>query len=170
MSHSERKVKWCLKKAKKELISGAKHRGLVEITPNVETAKKHIKKAERNLNAAIDFEKINYSDWSASAAFYSAYHSFMAIISKFGYESRNQECTFALVEYLIETNKINLDIELVHKVHDIDLSKTHETSSILDLRETMQYGVSFSVEDEEFKDMIEIVKQILDQSKEIIES
>jgi len=31
MSHEENKLEWCLKKAKKELEEGKKHRGLLEI-------------------------------------------------------------------------------------------------------------------------------------------
>ncbi|MEW5896988.1 MAG: hypothetical protein AB1668_04810 [Nanoarchaeota archaeon] len=41
MSHAKNKLRWCLNKAKKELQEGRKHRGLVEVAPNIEAAKGH---------------------------------------------------------------------------------------------------------------------------------
>ena len=75
---------------------------------DIEEAKNHLKKAEHNFKAVLSFEKTGFSDWSVSAVFYTIYHCFLAIIRKFGYESRNQECTIALVEHLKEQNKIKL--------------------------------------------------------------
>ena len=56
MSQASNKVKWCLKKAKKELEESDMHRGLVKTDSNIELAKKHIIKAEHNLKAALYFE------------------------------------------------------------------------------------------------------------------
>jgi uncharacterized protein (UPF0332 family) len=78
------------------------HRGLVEVEPNVEEARKHIAKAEYDKKAALFFDKNGYSDWSASAFFYSLYHCFLAVLVKHGYESRNQDCTLAVIEFLKE--------------------------------------------------------------------
>lgn len=46
MSHAKNKVDWCLKKAKKEIAEGGKHRGLIETGPSKEKAREHIRKAE----------------------------------------------------------------------------------------------------------------------------
>ena len=54
----ERKIQWCLEKAKKELPSGKKHRGLLRVSPDLEEAKAHVAKAEHNLQAAIYLEKV----------------------------------------------------------------------------------------------------------------
>src|SRR3989344_3319647 len=105
MSHAKNKLDWCLKKAEKEFKEEGNHRGLRKIKPNKLQALEHLKKAEHNLEGAIEFSKIGYSDWSASAFFYSIYQCFLAIGAKFGYESGNQECTFALINSLIEDNK-----------------------------------------------------------------
>jgi uncharacterized protein (UPF0332 family) len=158
-----------LKKAEKELKEGKKHRGLVRVKPNKSLAEDHIKKAEHNLNAISSFKKIGYSDWSASAAFYAAYHCFLAIIAKFGYESRNQECTFALIYNLIESGKIDLEEETVKKVYDLSSEESQESSSIIDIRENEQYGISLSIEDDVLNKIIMTVKSILDKTKEIIE-
>ena len=169
MSHSENKVNWCLKKAEKELEQGDKHRGLKTIKPDLELVNSHIKKAEHNINAISDFKRFGYSDWSASAAFYSIYHCFLAIITKFGYESRNQECTFALIYRLIETDKIKLDKALVKQIQVFDAKEKHESASIIEVRESEQYGVKLSLEEETFARILTTARIILDRTKEILE-
>src|SRR3989338_3896139 len=116
MSHSINKVEWCLRKAQNELKSGNKHRGLIKREPNIEEATKHIDKASHNLNAISYFDKGGFSDWSMSAVFYCIYHCFLAIGLKFGYESRNQECTIALMQSLKEEGKIEIDDKFIEAV------------------------------------------------------
>jgi len=169
MPHSKNKVQWCLMKAEKELKEGRMHRGLVDVRPNQGIIRAHIKKAEHNLKAVSRFKEIGYSDWSASAAFYSIYHSLLAIANKFGYESRNQECTFALTYYLIEDGRIPLDKKLLEGIHAIDPEKTHEKPTIIEVREVEQYGVKTSIEGETFNRMLNTAKTILDKTKTIIE-
>lgn len=169
MPHIENKIEWCLKKAEKELQKSDKHRGLVKIKPSLETARAHIKKAEHNLKAITDFKNIGYSDWSASAAFYSAYHCFLAIITKFGYESRNQECTFALIFNLIEEKKISLNKEVVQEITFMHVDEKHEEPTIIELREESQYGIKLSIEEDRLKQLLTTAKKILDKTKEIIE-
>ena len=62
MSQASNKVKWCLNKAKKELAEIGMHRGLVEQEQDFKSAALHIEKARHNLNAALFFQKNNYSD------------------------------------------------------------------------------------------------------------
>jgi len=57
MSQSKDKVKWCLKKAEKEIAESKKHRGLVKINPNKTLAIEHISKAEHNLEATFFLKK-----------------------------------------------------------------------------------------------------------------
>jgi uncharacterized protein (UPF0332 family) len=170
MSHAENKVNWCLKKAQKELKETNTHRGLLKIKPDTGLARRHIKKAEHNLKAMSDFRGIGYSDWSASAAFYCIYHCLLAIIAKLGYESRNQDCTFALIYRLIEEGKIGLDKETVQSVHELNPEEKHESSTIIGVRESQQYGVSLSLEDDTFKTLHKTALEVLDKTKEIIET
>ena len=57
MSHAKNKVKWCLKKAEKELEKEEKHRGLVKIKADVDIARGHIKKAEHYFKATDYLKK-----------------------------------------------------------------------------------------------------------------
>ena len=118
MSHAKNKVEWCLKKAEKELGAGGNHRGLVKINEDKKLASEHVVKAEHYIEATL-LLKDNFSDISASTIFYSMYHSLLAILAKFGYESCNQECTFALIYSLIEDGKINMEREIVDKISSI---------------------------------------------------
>lgn len=170
MSHSKNKVDWCLKKAEKELQQEDKHRGLVKIKPDSELVNAHIKKAEHNLRAISDFRKIGYSDWSASAAFYSIYHCFLAIATKFGYESMNQECTFALIYYLIETGQINLDKGIVEEINALNPREKQESPLIVEIREAEQYGIKLSLKNKTFNKLLDTAKIVLDKTKEILES
>lgn len=167
MSEAKNKVEWCLKKAKKELEASNKHRGLVKAKPSLEEAKKHIAKAEHNLKAAISFEKTGFSDWSVSAAFYTIYHCLLAIIVKFGYESRNQECTIALIECLNEERKISLSNEIIEAVKAVDTEERHETN-VISLRENFQYGTATSIEDKKLEELKDVCRKAIDETKKII--
>jgi uncharacterized protein (UPF0332 family) len=167
MSEAKNKVEWCLKKAKKELETSAKHRGLVKAKPRLDEAKKHIAKAEHNFKAALSFEKTGFSDWSVSAAFYTIYHCLLAIIIKFGYASRNQECTAALTEYLKEEGEIILSQEIIEAVKAVDIEERHETN-IISLRENFQYGTATSIEDKKLEELKNLCRKAIDETKRII--
>jgi uncharacterized protein (UPF0332 family) len=174
MSQASKHVDWCLKKANKEveeckkLGKRLKHRGLLKDNPDLDEAKKHLAKAEHNLSGITKFKTIGFSDWSMSAGFYCIYHCFLAIASKFGYESRNQTCTISLMKYLKEQNKINLDEKFIELLEYEEIEDVGE-DSVIDLREDYTYGVQVSVKNEaklnELKktcqDMVDITKEII---------
>jgi len=167
MAYIKNKIDWCLKKAQEELKQGKIHRGLVIINPDIEEAKKHINKAKRNLDAIKAFAEIGYSDWSMSAVFYCIYHCFLAIASKFGYESRNQECTIALIRSLKEDNKIRLDEQFIDALETTNEAERHE-ATIIEKREFYTYGTTTAVQKTELQESIKLCKDCLDQTREII--
>ncbi|MEK6907120.1 MAG: hypothetical protein AABW45_01190 [Nanoarchaeota archaeon] len=103
MSKLNEKLNKCLKEGIK---GGLRHKGLKKIKPSKELALDHLNKAMHDFKAIAEFVKIDFSDWSASAAFYTLYHCLLGILAKNGFESRNQSCTFAMIEDLIDKNKI----------------------------------------------------------------
>ncbi len=169
MSHAKNKVDWCIKKAEKELREGNTHRGLVQVNVDKQQILRHIAKAEHDLRAGIEFAKIGFSDWSASAFFYSMYQSFLAIVAKFGYESGNQECTFALMHSLVEDKKIGFDKSLLEKVASLDIQDKIETTSVK-VREKYQYGTELSIADNLYEELLNLARNILSETKEIVES
>lgn len=168
MSQASNKVDWCLRKAERELKQTRKHRGIVKANAGIEESKRHITKAEHNLSAIIYFDNGGFSDWSMSAVFYCIYHCFLAIALKFGYESRNQECTVALIKHLKEQEKIKLDDKFIYALESYNEEERRE-SSMIEKREFYTYGTTTFVKNrEEIKKNIKICKECLDQTKEII--
>lgn len=167
MSQAKNKVRWCLNKAKKEIEEGIKHRGLVEINQDMDEAKNHIKKAEHNFKAVVLLEESGFLDWSVNAIFYTIYHCFLGIITKFGYESRNQECTIALVEHLKEQKKINVSAEIIEALKYVEQEEKEQKRAI-ELREDFQYGTETKIEDKTLSELKELCQKAIEETKKII--
>ena len=115
------KLKKCLDEGKR---GGERHQGLRNITPSKELADACLKKAEHNFEAITVFHNTGFSDWSASAAFYALYHALLAILAQRGYESRNQSCTFALIEDFINKGEIKLlTLQELKEMFDREVTK-----------------------------------------------
>ena len=174
MSQADKHVKWCINKAKKEIEESKKlgkrikHRGLLKVEPNIDNAGNHITKAEHNLNAISKFKEIGFSDWSIAAGFYSIYHCFLAIAVKFGYESRNQTCTIALIEWLKEEGKIDIDVKFIETLKETDIEELRECK-VIEMREDYTYGINISIEDEaKIKSLRDTCIEIIDITKRIV--
>lgn len=170
MSQASKHVKWCLSKAQKEikeckkLGKRPKHRGLLKSGPSIDEAKKHLAKAEHNLEGIGRFSEIGFSDWSVSAGFYCIYHCFLAIAAKFGYESSNQSCTVSLIRFLSESGKISIDEKFIELLESGEME-----GSVIDMREDCTYGVQVSVKDEtRINGLKEICKELIEATKEIV--
>ncbi|MBI2105453.1 HEPN domain-containing protein [Candidatus Woesearchaeota archaeon] len=104
--------------------------------------------------------KGNFPDWAVSASFYSIYHCLLAILAKYGYESRNQECTFAVVEHLIKNKKVDLDIQLLRKIASFE--ENLEAEDILTLREEFQYGTEAAVDEAKMKELQNSTREFIE--------
>ena len=167
MSKIKNMLKWCLRKAEKELKEGSKHMGLLIIKPDKEGAKEHITKAEHYLKATDYLEKGGFSDISASTVFYAMYHCLLAIGLKFGYESRNQKCTFALISSLIDDKKIDFERSTLDKIAVLDTKEEEQTT--MAIREKYQYGTSLSLKEDIYKELFNLAQEVLSKTKLIIE-
>src|SRR3989344_3794058 len=154
--HAENKFEWCLKKGKEG------GRGLKEIKPNTEEAKYRIEKALYNLRVTESNIELGYSDWAVSSSFYAMYHAILALLYKLGYESTNQECSIAAIEYFILTKKIDLDIKYMRMIDpNVD-------DSIIKLRERFQYGSETKVSDEILSIIKNNAKEFVEKFQEVI--
>lgn len=156
------KLKKCFDEGRR---GGERHQGLRKITSRAENAKAHLAKALHNFKAMERFHDFGYSDWSADAAFYTLYHGLLAILAKHGYESRNQSCTFALLEDIIAKGEIKeLTVADLKDIFDKDVTSDIEHSiKILDIRERMQYSIQTTLAEEEFQILKKRTKMILDK-------
>ncbi len=168
MSQASNHVRWCLNRAKEQVEQsvkegkGPKHRGLIEVKPNIEEAKIHLQKAEYNLKVMQVMRDNNFSDWSINVGFYSIYHCFLAILSKYGFESHNQTCTVAVVEALKEEGKVKIDDKFIKLLKY--RTERAEDLSIIELREENTYGLKVSVNN--LNEIVEICKAVINSTKE----
>jgi len=167
MSQAKNKIEWCLRKAEKELKESGRHRGLVKNKSDYAKAKEYLQKAEHYLKATEYLKKGDFSDIGASTVFYSMYHCLLAIAAKHGYDSRNQECTFALIYYLIEEGRIDLEPEIINKIASLETKNDEDTS--VKIRERYQYGTEFTVREDLYNKLVGLAKEVLSKTKTIVE-
>lgn len=150
MSVHEKKLNWCL----------ARDTRMKKINPNDKLSEEHIKKAKHNLQAADYNIKGGFSDWGVSQSYYAMYHSLLSILFKVGYESKNHECTINTVEYLIEQEKIHLDMRDIAFIRTTEKMTSKDAKS---LREEFQYGTETTVNERLLKELLENAKNIVEK-------
>jgi uncharacterized protein (UPF0332 family) len=158
---AKKKFEWCLKQGE----NGRKHRGLKKIKPDFKEAEKQIKKALSDLDTMQYLYQGNRTDWVASAAFYTMYHSLLAILYKIGYESRNQECTITAVEYFIKIKVLNMDENYIKMIRS--LQETEEDAK--KVREDMQYGSKTQLENDKCKVLMKNAKKFVEEIRSVLE-
>ena len=166
MSKARNLVRWCLNKAKKELEKESKHRGLVMVKPDDKLAQEHIAKAEHNLDFFMLAKENRFYDWTIVIAFYTMYHCLLAILAKHGYESRNQECTMALIENLIDDKKI--DEGFREYINKIKFTAEKEEEQILPMREKYQYTPIVGIDVQKVEELLGICQDMIKNTKGII--
>jgi len=125
-----------------------KHKGLLITTPNNEKAKEYIKKAKLNLELC-DFYKEKGFDYKIPEEwFYTLYYCALAILSKFGVESRSQKCTALFLKYIKEENLIDYDDEFIER---IIVHQGKDEKSDVDEREKARYSSSITSKEIENK-------------------
>ena len=160
-------VTWCLNKAKKELEKGQKHRGLIEVEPDNKLAMEHIGKAEHNLNFFMLAKEHGFYDWNITIGFYAMYHCCLAVISKFGYQSRNQECTLALVESMIDDEKI--DENFKKYIESMKSNTKEEEEKIMPMREKYQYTTIVDIDVQKVDVLLGLCQDMIKDTKGIIQ-
>ena len=101
------------------------------------------------------------------AAFYTIYHCFLELIEKYGYESRNQECTIAAIEYLSEKKRIVLDQKFIRALKQYDESE-HAETTIIELREQLQYGINLKSETTQLHKTKQLCKEAINAARELL--
>ena len=138
---------------------------LKRIPANNMKSKEHIEKAKHNLLATDYNIKGGFNDWAVSQAYYAMYHGLLAVLYKFGYESKNHECTISAVEHLIETKKIELNIKDVAFIRTTEQMKLQDAKS---LREEFQYGTKTDVNSEILNNLVKRAKEIVEKIEVIL--
>ena len=163
----EEQLKECFKNAEKAEESGIKHKGLLLRKPNDKDAREYIEKAKRELELC-DFYKEKGFDYKLPEEwFYTLYYCALAILSKFGVESRNQKCTAAFLRYVKDNGIIKYEDEFIDR---ITVHGDKEEKSDVDEREKARYSSSIKSREIESKYdyMADVCKKAISQCEEII--
>jgi len=150
MPQTGKHLKWCLKDPRR----------LIKTKPDLELARKHLKKSEYNYGVVQSLEKMRIYDWALNVSFYAIYHCFLAILAKYGYESRNQSCTITVLLTLINEKKLDLDKDLVTQFDTLDAEKDITHPTIREIRERSTYGIETSIDQQQLKKTKELVIKI----------
>ena len=147
MQQIDEHLKWCLKDPRR----------LIKTKSSLDLAQKHVKKAEYNYSIVQTLEKLKIYDWALNGGFYAIYHCFLAILAKYGYESRNQTCTITVLLTLINEQKLNLDRDLVTQFDTLDVETNINNPTVKESRELSTYGVETSIDLQQPKKIKELV-------------
>jgi len=150
MPQIDEHLKWCLKDSKR----------LVKTKPDLTLAQKHVKKSEYNYGIVQTLERLKIYDWAFNVGFYAIYHCFLAILAKYGYESRNQACTITVLLTLINEKKLNLDKDLITQFDTLDVEKNIINPTLRERREISTYGVETSIDLQQLKKIKELILKV----------
>src|SRR3989344_5689057 len=150
MPQIDEHLKWCLKDPKR----------LVKTKPDLDLAQKHVKKSEYNYGVVQTLEKLKIYDWAFNVGFYAIYHCFLAILARYGYESRNQACTTTVLLTLINEKKLNLDKDLVAQFDTLDVEKNIINLTVREKREISTYGVETSIDLQQLKKIKDLILKV----------
>lgn len=159
MPQIDEHLKWCLKDSRR----------LIKTKPDMDLAQKHIKKSEYNYGVVQSLEKLKKYDWALNVGFYSIYHCFLALLVKYGYESRNQACTITVLLTLINEKKLDLDKDLVTQFDSLDVEKSITNPTVRESREISTYGVETSVDLQQLKRIKELIIKVQREIIRILE-
>ena len=164
-----KEVKDCFSNALKEEQKGKKHKGLLIVKPDNAQAKEYLIKAKRNLELCDLYKQKGFDYKIPEEWFYTLYYCALAILSKFGIETRSQRCTAAFLRYVKDKKLIEYDDEFIER---ITVHKEKEIKSDVDERENARYSSLIKMEEveEQYKDMNNVCKKAINQCEEIIYS
>lgn len=162
-----KEVRECFKGAKRDDLKGMKHRGLLIIKPNQLLAEEYISKVKKNFEFC-EVCKAHEMDFKLPEEwFYILYYCALAILSKFGIESRNQRCTAAFLRYVKDKGLIDYDSEFIER---ITVHREKEAKSDVDKREFARYGSKIKIPEieQDYHKMMEVCKKAISQAEEIV--
>ncbi|MEK6823738.1 MAG: hypothetical protein AABY06_01770 [Nanoarchaeota archaeon] len=162
-----KEVKDCFASAIKDENKGKKHKGLLLTKKDDKVAEDYIRKAKLNLELC-DFYKQKGFDYKIPEEwFYTLYYCALAILSKFGIESRSQKCTAYFLRYAKNNKIIDYDDEFIDRIM---VYRDKEELSDVDEREKARYSSSIKSKEIEAKynEMVNLCKKAISQAEEIV--
>ena len=163
----EKNVRDCFVSALKEEKKGRKHKGLLKVKPSIKEAEGYILKAKKNLELCKFYKEKGFDYKLPEEWFYTLYYCALAILAKFGVESRSQRCTALFLRYMKDEGLIEYNNEFIHRIM---VYKEREEISDVDEREKSRYSSSIDIKEVEqnYEEMMDVCKRAISQCEEII--
>jgi len=163
----EDKIKECFRTAEISEKNGIKHKGLLARSPNQEEAKGYIEKAKKELELCAFYRDKGFDYKLPEEWFYILYYCAIAILAKFGVESRSQKYTALFLKYVKEKGIIEYEDEFIERI-TVHIKKGEESD--VDKREEARYSHLIKMEnvEKEYDPMTELCKKAISQCEEIV--
>jgi len=160
-------VKDCFVNAQKDEEKGKKHKGLLVVGRDDKKAEEYVQKAKTNLGICDLYKKQRLDYKIPEEWFYTMYYCALAILTKFGLESRSQKCTALFLRCIKEKGLINYDETFIER---ITVYSDKEEVSDVDEREKARYGSSVKSEEimQKYNFMMNICRRCIDQCETIV--
>jgi uncharacterized protein (UPF0332 family) len=162
----ERSLRDCFKAAEKDEERGRKHKGLLPVEPNHKTAEEYIQKAKMELELCEIYRQKGVDYKIAEEWFYALYYCALAILSKFGVETRSQRYTALFLRYVKNKKLIDYEDDFINR---ITVYSGKDDKSEVDEREESRYSSSIKSErvKERYAEMTMLCKKAISQAEEI---
>ena len=163
----EEKVKECFKSAARDEKKEKKHKGLLVTEPSIENVQHYLRKAKDGLKFCEIYKKEGADYKIPEEWYYILYYCALAILTKFGVESRSQRCTALFLRYVKDKNLIEYDDEFIKRIM---VYKEKDKKTAVDEREEGRYSPKFKFKEvtEQYDEMMDICKSALSQCEEIV--
>lgn len=161
------KTRDCFALARKSDDKGVKHKGLLIVKKDDKRAEEYVEKAKTNLRTC-SFYRENKLDYKIPEEwFYTMYYCALAILTKFGVESRSQKCTALFLRYVKNKGLIDYDNTFIES---ITVYSGKGERSIVDEREDARYGSSVKSEEiiQKYEAMMDLCRRCISQCEEIV--
>lgn len=160
-------VKDCFVSARKDEKKGKKHKGLLIALPDDNKAREYLAKAKANLELCDLYREKGFDYKIPEEWFYTLYYCALAILSKFGIESRSQKCTAAFLRYAKDSELIRYDDEFIDR---ITVYSSKGEKSDVDDRENARYGSSVKSKEVsgKYNYMTTVCKKAISKCEEIV--
>lgn len=162
-----KEIKDCFTNAIKDEERGQKHKGLLINRPDDKAAREYLAKARINLQLCDLYKEQGFDYKIPEEWFYTLYYCALAILAKFGIESRSQKCTASFLRYAKDEGLIEYDDNFIDR---ITVYRSKEKKSDVDERETARYGSSIKSKEIEskYEYMEDICKKAISQCEELV--
>src|SRR3989344_1678880 len=160
-------VKDCFVNAQKDEEKGKKHKGLLLVGRDNKKAEEYVQKAKTNLSICDLYKKQRLDYKIPEEWFYTMYYCALAILAKFGVESRSQKCTALFLRYVKDQGLIDYDNEFIGRIM---VYKDKEEETDVDEREKARYGSSVQSEEimQRYASMMVVCRRCISSCEEIV--